>query len=235
MGLFLMLETVIFTHIPKTAGTSIKESVFYPNLNVYEYKGIRDLVFKFEKVEFLDGHCPYGVHKYTSSIKNPRYFTTLRDPVSRCLSFYYNTLTWNKHRGYDDANNKNVIGFYEIPEYQNEMARRLAGPWANKIGSSFDLNETVLGDIVFLNAKRNLNLKYEAVGFTSRFEETVNCFAGRLGVEKEEPVERYQSVPGRRRKSDLSDLEIEKIRSLNRVDVRIYNYAQKRFGDKLQS
>lgn len=228
-----MTKTVVFTHIPKTAGTSISKSVFLPNFDVEKYSGIRNISFRVKKVDLLIGHSPYGIHKYSIGIKKPKYFTVLRNPVSRCLSFYYNNLKWEKHRGYEDSKNMSEVKFYKIPRYQNDQTRRLAGLWAQKIGRIIDLNNTPIGNLVFLNAKRNLESKYEAFGLTSRFEETADYFAECLGVQRKEPEERYKSVPGRRREEDLADWEVERIRRHNSLDVRLYKYAKRKFEEKV--
>jgi hypothetical protein len=94
---------IIFTHIPKTAGTSINRTILRTQLSPIERdfevkKGrtFEDYLFgnkKFKNVpKYIAGHFPYGIHKCFDTT-DYSYFTFLREPVSRWISHFRYSLS----------------------------------------------------------------------------------------------------------------------------------------------
>jgi hypothetical protein len=83
--------TIIFTHVPKVAGTTLKSRLISPNFTeseIKEFKGIVDLIKnRNEDFSILVGHNPFGMGQFTSG--KARYFTVLRDPIERSISHYF--------------------------------------------------------------------------------------------------------------------------------------------------
>jgi len=76
-------NNVIFTHIPRTAGSTISYSIpLFARRECY--------LFDEKSPSILAGHYPYGIHKIFN-ISNPIYITFLRDPVERCISAFQYT------------------------------------------------------------------------------------------------------------------------------------------------
>lgn len=89
-------------HIPKTAGTAVRDAVkrclnqnsyleFYPENPRNRDKCISELRENLESkpdVRFISGHFTFGVHEALGH-DNYKYFTVLRDPVARFLSHYH--------------------------------------------------------------------------------------------------------------------------------------------------
>lgn len=83
-------ETIIFTHIPKVAGTSLKERLIktnYASKEIRHFRGIRDMVLRRPSHKLLIGHNPFGMGDFIPG--ETRSFTMLRDPVARAISHYY--------------------------------------------------------------------------------------------------------------------------------------------------
>lgn len=59
------MKRILFTHIPKTAGTSFKESIIKQNYNdLYMYRGRKSLLdIYLKKPAFITGHFAFGLHK----------------------------------------------------------------------------------------------------------------------------------------------------------------------------
>ncbi len=84
----------IFIHAPRTGGTSLityikqsvpKEEIIVPSNIRY---GFESPDFDKKKARFILGHATYyGIHQEFSG-KKPIYFTFLRDPAERIVSFY---------------------------------------------------------------------------------------------------------------------------------------------------
>lgn len=93
---------LIFTHIPKTAGTSLIKNVLcksvYPkdrDFSVGEGEKFGDYLFggkKFGKTpKCISGHFPFGIHRCFDT-DDYSYFTFLRDPISRWKSHFFYSL-----------------------------------------------------------------------------------------------------------------------------------------------
>ena len=96
-----MNKTLIFLHIHKTAGTSLKHLIMrqYPRDTTYlmdqhyfrlqkalDELGTLDLEAR-RRIDCLIGHVAYGVHSILP--RESTYLTMLREPVSRTLSHYH--------------------------------------------------------------------------------------------------------------------------------------------------
>lgn len=86
----------IFLHIPKTAGSSLRKTF----QSIYQKERILTLdsptLDKFKNhnydeknIDLLMGHMPFGIHNYFSSNVDFRYFTIIRNPLSRAISHYF--------------------------------------------------------------------------------------------------------------------------------------------------
>ena len=82
-------KIVIFTHIPKVAGTSLLERLIHANYapeEIRQFRGIRDLVVRRTGHKVLIGHNPFGMGDFIPSECSS--FTMFRDPVARAISHF---------------------------------------------------------------------------------------------------------------------------------------------------
>ena len=87
--------TIIYTHIPKTGGTSILE-VFRKNISldgfIYTEEDIVSEIIRSlaeRRLKAIFGHIEYGVHEIIQFYDGVTYCTFLRDPIKRVVSEYY--------------------------------------------------------------------------------------------------------------------------------------------------
>ncbi len=233
------MNTILFTHIPKTAGDSMEKSIISPNVkkkNIKKYGGIRDNLFRnFESsVKYVDGHYPYGIH-YLSGMGKTFYMVLFREPVERCISYYYFIIKSKsetyQHPFYECAKNKDIVEFYSIKKFQNDQTKYVSGIPFYLAGKKINMNYK-LRNVALYFAKYNIINKYDVFGLKERFKDSVSLFASKLGVEEKNTEKMYKAVPSRPRKEDFSRRKIEKIKELNSADMRLYRFAKKHFDSQ---
>ncbi len=227
-------RAVFFTAIPKTGSTSLYETLFreiYPAEEVYRPNGYWSMLFDKHTSRYLGGHWPYGVHRLSARVGTPRYYTMLREPVERAISFYYECL-WPRgdkkvadHPEHATAWRHDLVEFYRIPRFRNVQARMVAGLWADILGRYVSLDRMGMGTFVTSTAKRHLQEDYSAFGITERFGESRQWIADSLGVDVAPIEEKHKTNPDRPTAEDLTEDQRATLRRLNRLDVEIYEFA----------
>lgn len=242
-------NALIFLHIPKTAGTSLRKVVerFYDKEDIYtiyeehikEFKDVPD--DKKNKIRVFYGHVSFGLHKY---IPQPTsYVTILRDPVERVISLYSFVSKVKDHPYYKqfDFNKMTIAEFVQggiTLEADNEQTRFVSG-----IDAEFGkCTESMLE-----SAKENLNKYFSVVGLSEYFDESVllmkKAFGWKvplqLSLKKmvsgvESPFyEKTNVTIGRPRKEDLSADDLNAIKRFNELDMQLYLYAEKLFHEQI--
>lgn len=240
-----MRETLLFLHVPKTAGTTFIEqcvavAYFDPARNdedrlvdgVYYYPAgfARE---EWESVQppgcvvdelpnpairAVAGHFYYGLHEYV-----PRpcaYVTILREPVDRLVSLY-------RHMVRHEALDLSLEQFVQNPplrEADNGQTRRIAGQQPALGECNGSLLETALD-----------NLEHIAVvGTSSYFDETLWLTAERFNWQR--PPQAYfpRNVDlNKERAIPASEAIAERIRERNKWDVALFDAARRRMEKAL--
>lgn len=231
--------TLFLTHVPKTAGTSMREAVFEHRVStsdVHSFSGIRTALRSNADFDLLTGHYPYGTHALYD-VAEPRYFVMLREPVDRAISQYYFTKMgdkpWYSHPDLADVKEHDLVSFYRKPAHQNLQTRYVAGLVWEWIGRLISLNG-LFKEPVLRRARRHLQEKYESYGLKERFEESAHIFAKQLGTTPKFPEKRRKKTRDRPGKTDLDDGVLRELRKLNSLDLALYEFAKDHFRAQTQ-
>lgn len=175
-------QTIIFSHIPKTAGMTMcgtLEALYPPHLRHSVDASQTDHdehVRRFKStppeqhahLRLIVGHHTYGFHKYLPS--NATYFTIVRDPIDRLVSSYYQLVSVIPHL-------PERVAFYENPPTLEEFVEQ--GDLYYKCDSLVKLfiehpnRAEPVTEALFREALRALHEDYSLVGLMGQFDETV--------------------------------------------------------------
>ena len=235
-------ETVIFLHIPKTAGTTLRrilENQYAPDEQYSTYPTALQPHASLAAFSHLDeahrlrirllmGHMPFGLHAFLP--QPSRYFTILRDPVERVVSHYYflHRFPTRNPSQQDHTTAMTLQHFVENPmivEAKNLQTRMISGVMNQEATKTSD-------EALLTHAKHNLREAFDVIGLAERFDETLlllkNAFHWRQVF--------YVKLNVTRARPQQDGIAPE-IRSLiqknNQLDLDLYRYAQELFAEQL--
>jgi hypothetical protein len=233
-------QTVIFLHIPKTAGTTLHRIIerHYPPEHVFslgpmaqesirEFKNLSEA--RRAEIRMLKGHMGFGLHEFVPGPST--YFTLLREPIDRVISFYYFVCRTHQHYLYDFVQSGH-IGLKDFVEshatfmVDNAQTRMLSGVWL-EVGFGECTKETLE------QAKRNLRESFTVVSLTEKFDETLVLLRRAFGWEKLFYT-RQNVTANRPQKSDLSSDTLDTLADVNQLDIELYQYATELFEEQVR-
>jgi len=175
----------IFVHVAKTAGSTLRtlitanyapEQVITLNGDPKEIlKAAGSYVGKTESCRLIYGHTPYGTHRFLG-IRQPRYYTFLRDPVERFLSDIAHTIRHSDHNFHTTlsepglSRDQIISRALDINYYRNNMVQFVSGSFTTEVVSMSHLGVAI--DNLWSS---------EFVGITEQFSPSLLIMAKRLG------------------------------------------------------
>lgn len=167
-----MNDLILFTHIPKTSGTSLDKELVEVNLppeSIYYHGNIKKIIPAFyQNYQIISGHFAYGLHLF--SPRKVKYMTFLREPIDRAVSYYY-FIQQAKHRDRAYAESVTLKKFYENKKFHNYQTRMISGWLAHKFYRqiSSQKNQQKILD----RAINNLQYKYYYFGILEEREKSI--------------------------------------------------------------
>jgi hypothetical protein len=221
---------LLISHIPKTAGTSLRKLVeqFNPDA-VLAYD--RELALGNPNAEFIRnfksrpqpkvvlGHFSFGVHKLLDV--PPRYASIFRDPIQRVISLY-----WYQKSHPNSPFAKELQSGMSLGEFvlsgctamtNNHMCRMVAGI-APQPGVF--LNERWMLD----QALYNLKNYYQVIGVVENYGQALTQLAEILGW-KEFEIPKENVTPGK--VTDIDDVTYEILHEYNELDIELFKTIMK--------
>ncbi|MEM1413770.1 MAG: sulfotransferase family 2 domain-containing protein [Myxococcota bacterium] len=230
-----MEPLLLFTHIPKTAGTSFKLGVLAANYReeeTWRYGGIAAFLrADLARLRLVTGHFYYGLHRV---VRRPcRYLTILRDPIARAISHHfwvrqgdpavYEHPDWKLHRRYtvdeilaQSWKHRVQRGTFRLID--NQQTRYLAGLEAKALPMDSEL--------LLRRAKKHLRERYAAFGIQEEFARSKAWLSETFGWAGEQAVPKQKST---HTKPELSRATLDAIRRHHQLDLRLYDYARELF------
>ncbi len=232
-------QTVIFIHIPKAAGSTLRAIIQnqYKRHVMYAIDGrrVKESVEEFkilplshrEKIRVLLGHMLFGLHEY---IPRPStYITILRDPVERVISNYYYVLRKPAHRMHDEVTSQKMT----LKEYVESKINTQLNNGQTRVISG--INDVLFGKCtneMFERAKKNIENHFSVVGLTERFDETLILLQRVLAWRR--PFYIMKNVTKNRPvKENISEDTLNTIEYYNKLDIALYKFAKERFEEDI--
>lgn len=237
-------ETLIFLHIPKTAGISVSQSVIrnYSDAEVYHVRNpehVNGPVFSknhgtLENFERLSearrrsfrcilGHMHFGLHE---QVPGPAgYVTVLRDPVERLLSHfgqYCRMVRSGEIGGGAPPPSLEEFCRLKVRAMDNHQARFLCG-W------KFDEHSRQEN---LARAKENLRKWFRVVGTLERFDETEAVLHRAYGWPYVAQV-RQNVGTGRLRREEIDPEFLSEVEELNWLDRELHGLADSLLDDAI--
>ncbi len=230
---------VIFVHMPKTAGSSVRQIIeqnisktnrqfCFPG-HIDEYNRVRNLPLEeLPQVECLHGHHPWGMHQCYKN-RSYKYFTFLREPVSRFLSEY--SFALSDESGFAksvQAKQTSLRRFIENPiaVLDNPYIRWVAGFHPRE---EISLTQKELCDL----AKQRLVTDFNAFGLTEFFDQSLLLINKAIGWKP--PLYQTRNVSGE--KDDLAEMLPQDLKNrlleYLRWDLELYEFALAEFKNRI--
>ncbi len=229
-------QTLLFLHIPKTAGTSfttLLSNVFgakYYHVGLNDDEGAYHLhkridLNKLRGFPIAGGHLDFSICR-RSSFFVP--FTVLRNPTDRVVSSYY-YIKNSDHasnvyfRTKIEKNAWSLLDFARDPDvmrfYGEGQIRQLAGYlWQDDPGNLH------ISDLLSI-AKHNLS-RFKFIGMTELFPESVKLFLQLMGVSE------IKNIPYENKGKNTDPIAPEIIQSIEEItqpEHEFYHYARQKF------
>lgn len=231
---------IVYLHIPKTAGSTLYRILenHYPFKNIYtiwqngslnDFKQLEPK--KRASILLLRGHFGYGLSAHLP--QKCTWFTILRHPIERTISYYHFIRRSPHHYCYDRVTQNNL----SLEEFLTSQMDTLADNGQTRLLANLQTgHEIPFGQCTTetLNqAKHNLKANMAVVGLTEFFDETLlllqkafgwhNIYYSRQNVSRNKLSQ--AELPG-------STLEI--IHQTNQLDAALYQFAEQLFQEQWQ-
>lgn len=228
------MERIVHLHIPKTAGTALRESLASTKEMVIQQITSHGQDAK-EESGFVSGHFSFNEAKnYGNNI-----ITVMRDPIDRFISIYY--FLKSLHRNNVEktektkiASNLNIIDFAKsfdsmelISELYNHVTWQLHSDYrlfsrGHHISSEGFTYKKLINDTIE-------NLKgFSVVGFQDQYSVFVENVNEKFGLSV--PVKKINATDERKDVAELSEEERVAILRWVEADMELYNRARDIFG-----
>jgi hypothetical protein len=217
-------EFLLFMHIPKTAGTTLRHIVdfqygreniltYYNQNNHHLIDNLGALLYKNPNYRGLIGHFQYGAHRNISG--DAKYITFIRNPISRCISEYNERISRDPDT-YQNANGtifsmSQMIDFH-MHDFSNLQTKYISGVSLGTEITHAELNE----------AAENIEKHFLCVGRVESFDQTINLLSKKLNWKPNG----YKILNEKENKAKINNAVIKRLIELNEYDIQLYQQSR---------
>ena len=240
-------QTLIFLHIPKTAGTTLHQimdrhysldQIFWVHAtqvaeSITAFKNLPEE--KRQQFQLIKGHMGFGLHQYVS--QPCTYFTLLRDPVKRIISHYYHVLRTPNHYLHPIVTEKQMdlktfVSSGISLELDNGQTRLIAATNGDEDESiEFGCATPELLD----TAKQHLLNHFSVVGTMEEFDQTLLLLQKKLGWKNIYYARKNTGKNKTTKKSEVSSDTLAAIQEQNALDIELYQFAKKLLQQQVEA
>ncbi len=227
------MKTIIFLHIPKTAGTSLRNMItkIYPGpqclLLYYPAPYSPDTIHTIEQqlspAKILYGHVSFGIHQLLG-VKDPQYMTFLRHPFARVISLYHHYAR-TEGTPYYSA----IRGGLSLPAFLERRLTHETNNHMTRILSGYSKPGILDEDKVLEQALSNLDQYFSFVGLTDQFEKSVALLAQQLNWARKPAIPRLNVGKNTSKIIGLNSETQPILEKYNRLDKLLYERICQRF------
>lgn len=224
-------EKVLFLHIPKTAGTSLRAIVdeeYEGSLQLtlyepspYDPATLVRLQSRVPAAKAFIGHVFFGTDEVLGF--RARYVTFLRHPVPRVVSYFLHNKRHDNSPYFEHIRRgmtlRNMLEDEVIPEVNNNMTRMIAG---------LDDNGPLHSREVLDQAIENMETRFLFVGLSESLDDGLRLLGRQLGWRQRSEVPQLNQAPNDLREA-IDEVTWAAIEGLNELDLELYEYGQQRF------
>ena len=217
---------LIFIHLPKTAGTSLRRTIqknyrsrelfFVYNRNP-KFHPMDELwgfdPEDFEKYKIIMGHFPFSRKLFP--FEDRRFITLVRDPVQRAVSYYRHVMGRDEWRGREISLHEYMETSDDI-QFQNHQVRLLSGMKRNPIT-----------DRHLEKAIENIEKYFLYAGTSERFTHAVDHLYTLLDWKKKK-IFRENVSSEKLCLPPCSEDDLDRLKELNQYDIKLHEWVSNR-------
>jgi len=228
-----MSKKIIFLHIPRTAGTSLRRIVEqeYPAGNcVCIYSHAPEFLASIRKdvsrAEVIYGHISYGIHRFLGV--QGRYIAFVRNPIDRVISHCSHIV---RHKQWGDYGLEEGTSLLHILE--NELCPQIMNNLMVRIISGYGDRKTIDDTAVLDKAMANIDAHFEFVGLAECMSESVSILGRRLNWKTVYQVPVLNVNPDAQL-PEVDEKTLAAVKKYNRLDIMLYERVKDTFTTCLQ-
>ena len=220
---------LIFIHLPKTAGTSLRKTIqinyrpgelffmYGKNPDFHSMKELKQLdQNRFAQYKIIMGHFPFS--KKLFPFEDRRFVTILRDPVRRVISYYRHVMSRDEWKGREISLQEYIESSGDI-QLRNHQTRLLSGMKRDPITEKH-----------LEKAIRNLEKYFLHVGTSETFPQTIDRLHELLGWSKKKLFHENVTTNKQATTDYFSEDVLDRLREQNEYDIKLHECVTSRLA-----